>query len=133
MKSYSELIKIDSFEDRVRYLQTKNQVGAYTYGGARILNQDFYRSKLWRSTRSKIILRDDGNDLAHPSYPIAGQIYIHHINPISINDILNNDSSLVDPENLVCVSFNTHQMIHYATDISEPYAERTKNDTIPWR
>lgn len=133
MRSYSELVTIDSFEDRIRYLQTRNSVGMYTYGGTRSVNQSFYRSQLWRSLRNKIILRDNGCDLAHKDYPIDGRIYIHHINPITVDDIVNRSESLTDPDNLVCVSFRTHQTIHYAEDIPEPVKERHMNDTIPWR
>ena len=133
MRSYSELVTIDSFEDRIRYLQMRNTVGMYTYGGTRSVNQSFYHSQLWRRLRNKIILRDNGCDLAHKDYPIDGRIYIHHINPIMIDDIVNRSEALTDPDNLVCVSFRTHQMIHYAEDIPEPVKERHKNDTSPWR
>lgn len=133
MKTYSELVKIDSFTDRIRYLQTKNAVGMYTYGGLRSINQTFYHSSDWRKIRNQIILRDRGNDLAFEDRPINGRIYIHHIEPITVDDIVNRTERLVDPNNLVCVSFNTHQMIHFVEDIPEPYRERTKNDTIPWR
>lgn len=133
MKSYDELIQIDSFPDRIRYLQTKNAVGMYTYGGLRSINQTFYHSSEWRRLRRKIILRDKGNDLAFAGMPINGRIYIHHIIPITVDDITQRTELLTDPNNLVCVSFDTHQKIHYAEDIPEPYKERTKNDTIPWR
>lgn len=133
MKTYSALIQIDSFSDRIRYLQTKNTVGMYTYGGHRSINQTFYHSTEWRKIRNKIILRDRGNDLAFAEHPIVGRIYIHHIEPITVDDIVNRTERLVDPDNLVCVSFDTHQMIHYVEDIPEPYKERTKDDTILWR
>lgn len=133
MLTYSELIDIPDFGDRVRYLQTMNQVGMYTYGGTRSANQAFYHSQLWRDVRRQIILRDNGNDLACSDHPVGGRIYIHHINPITIDDIVQRSDSLVDPENLVCVSFDTHQLIHYASDIPEPYRERHADDMIPWR
>lgn len=133
MRTYSELVSIPSFEDRIRYLQTLNSVGMYTYGGSRSLNQSFYHSSVWRDIRRKVILRDDGCDLAHPDYPIAGRIYIHHLNPIDVDDIVNFSEALTDLENLVCVSFDTHQMIHYSKDVPEPYVERKPGDTVPWR
>ena len=133
MRTYSELVSIPLFEDRIRYLQTRNQVGLYTYGGSRSANQTFYHSSLWRDVRRKAILRDDGCDLAHPEHQISGRIYIHHIEPIDIDDIVNRSERLTDLNNLVCVSFDTHQMIHYAQDIPEAYKERAANDTVPWR
>lgn len=133
MRTYSELITIPTYADRVKYLQTGNGIGEYTAGGKRLINQQFYRSYLWRKLRRQIILRDSGNDLALDGYLIRRRCMIHHIEPISIDAIQNGDPSVYDPENLVCVSFDTHQLIHYGGTIPEPYKERMPNDDIPWR
>lgn len=134
-KTYSELIKIPSFEDRFNYLCLIGIVGEMTFGGHRHLNQVLYQSEQWKRTRREIILRDNGCDLAHEDYPIGGSVYIHHINPISIEDILKERPCVFDLENLICVSFKTHNAIHYGSDelLSKAPVIRTKNDTCPWR
>lgn len=136
IKSYSELIKIDSYEERLNYLRTESSIGAETFGGYRYINQILYLSYKWKNkTRKEIILRDNGCDVAHEDYPIYGEIYIHHINPITIEDIINESSLLYDPENLVCVSFKSHNFIHFSTlNKKEPtIVTRKPNDTCPWR
>lgn len=133
--SYSELISLSTFEERYSYLRQKAKVAEETFGGHRWLNQMYYRSPEWRSLRDKIIIRDDGCDLAMPDYRIGGTIYIHHINPITITDIRNKSPALFDPENLVCVSFNTHQAIHYGTEEllhANDIVTRSPNDTRLW-
>lgn len=135
-KTYSELIKIDSFEERLAYLAENNRVGESKYGHDRYLNQAFYHSPEWRRLRRKIIVRDNGCDMAHPEYPvIGGKIIVHHLNEITAEDIENSSDKLFDPENLVCVSHQTHQMITYGltAQAPPPHVERRKNDTIPWR
>ena len=134
-KTYSELIKMEKFEDRFNYLSLVGIVGETTFGGHRYLNQILYRSEKWKSTRKEVIFRDNGNDLAHPDYSIAGSIYIHHINPITIDDILEQRPCVFDLENLICTTFRTHNAIHYGTAdlLPKGAAERKRNDTCPWR
>lgn len=134
-KSYSELILIPSFEERFKYLQISAHVGEETFGWNRYLNQRFYRSCEWRRFRNKVIIRDNGHDLAMPDdiFSIPGRIYIHHINPITKDDIVNG-TNLFDLENVVCVSFNTHQAIHYGaySKLFDNMSERHAGDTTLW-
>lgn len=135
-KTYSELILLPTFEERYEYLKLDGHVGEDTFGFDRYLNQAFYRSTEWKRIRRKIIVRDNGCDLAHPDREIVGPIYIHHINPISMKDLTDQTDYLRDPENLVCVSYNTHQAIHYgSTNLLTPteLVERRPNDTCPWK
>lgn len=135
-RSYSELISIPSFDGRFEYLRLKQGVGDATFGSHRYLNQNFYRSPEWKQFRNKIILRDNACDLAHPDFEINSQpIYIHHINPITIDDILEHRSCVFDPENAVSTVFLTHQAIHYGDKSLLPSLpiERSPNDTCPWR
>lgn len=136
-KTYSDLIKIETFEGRFNYLKLSGVVGESTFGGHRYLNQILYKSEKWLSSKREVILRDNGCDLAHKDYQIHGSVYIHHINPITIDDILNERPCVFDLENLISTSFKTHNAIHYGTTIDflvkkEPI-ERIKNDTCPWR
>lgn len=134
-KTYSDLIKIQSFEDRFDYLSLSGMVGEITFGGHRYLNQILYQTDEWKSTRREVIYRDGGNDLAHEDHPIPGSIYIHHINPITIDDILERRPFVFDLENLISTSFKTHNAIHYGSAdlIPKGPAKRIKNDTCPWR
>jgi hypothetical protein len=139
IRSYSELVKLQTFEERFNYLKLDGVVSEQTFGSYRYLNQEFYHSDEWRRIRKQIILRDsDGNnvlDIATPDYPILGRVYIHHINPIEVRDA-NDIRKLLDPENLVCVSFDTHQAIHYGTTDflqNQILVERSRNDTAPWK
>lgn len=132
---YSELIEFDTFEERFDYLKLGGSVGEETFGSYRYLNQRLYSSREWRSLRDEIILRDNGCDLGIPDREIHGKILIHHLNPVSRDDIVHADRSVLDPENLVCVSYDTHQAIHYG-DMSLLLSlpkERTPNDTCPWK
>lgn len=135
MKTYSELLTFDSFGDRLKYLATKSKVGDSTFGEDRYLNQILYHDPEWRRIRYRAISRDQGCDLAHPDFPIHDRIYIHHINPITADDILNRSAKIFDLENLICVSFDTHQMIHYGvSDLqNKSPVVRTANDTCPWK
>lgn len=135
IRTYSELMSLPTFEERFEYLKLSAKVGNQTFSGHRYLNQEFYRSPEWKSTRNKIIIRDDANDLADPNYPIQGRVYIHHLNPLTIEDIQNMSRRIFDPENLVCVSFDTHNAIHYsdADLLRKAPIVRTRNDTCPWR
>lgn len=134
-KTYQELLKLDSFEDRFDYLRTNGTVGDITFGGHRSLNQILYQTPQWRSTRREVILRDNGCDLAHKDHPISGSIYVHHINPITIDDILKDRPCVFDLGNLVSISFRTHNAIHYGSKESIPsgLVVRSKNDTCPWK
>lgn len=135
-KSYSELIKIPTFEDRLIFLMLTGTVGEKTFGGHRYLNQRLYQSEKWKRTRNEVILRDNGCDLAHEDYIILDHIYIHHINPITIDDILEERPCVFDLNNLVCTSFQTHNAIHYGMNNlpnKNNFIKRKKNDTCPWR
>lgn len=135
-KTYSELIKIPSYEERYEYLKLGGSVGELTFNGHRYLNQKFYSSDPeWQRIKRQVIIRDNGCDMAHEDYIIGGRVIIHHLNPITIEDLISRDPSIFDLENLVCVSQNTHNAIHYG-DISLlalPPVERTAFDTCPWR
>lgn len=135
VRRYSELVRIKDYYERFNYLKLESSIGELTFGYERYLNQELYRSTYWRNeVRPKIIARDDGNDLAHEDYPIAGNIIIHHINPITIEMIVAGDPRVYDPENLVCVSSITHNAIHYGSleSLPKPYVERQKGDTKLW-
>lgn len=134
-KRYSELILLKNFEDRFEYLKIKGYVGEITHGGHRYLNQQLYSSPRWQRLRKQIIVRDGGCDLACPDRPIHGKIVIHHINPISVDDLIRQAGIIFDPENLITVSYNTHEAIHYGDIdlIPKDYIPRTENDTCPWR
>lgn len=135
MLTYSELIKIPTFKDRFEYLKLTGEVGADTFGFDRYLNQSFYKSAIWHKIRNQVIVRDNGCDMAHPDYPIAGKIVIHHLNPVDQDDVIYQRDILLNPEFLVCVSLMTHNAIHYGSQEllpSDPI-ERRPNDTCPWR
>lgn len=134
-KSYSELITIPTFEERFEYLQLKGSVGKDTFGYDRYLNQILYRSPEWKKLRNQIIIRDCGCDLACEGYEIYGRILIHHLNPITVDDVLDRNRKVFDLNNLVCVTHNTHNAIHYgdASMLLTGPIVRTKNDTCPWR
>lgn len=135
IRTYSELITLPTFAERFEYLKLSGSVGVETFGFDRYLNQTLYLSREWKRFRRDIIIRDNGCDLAHEDYEIHGRIIIHHIDPLTQNDILRRDPKIFDPENVVCVTHNTHNAIHYG-DISllitEPI-ERTQHDTCPWK
>lgn len=134
-KTYSEMIKLKTFEERLAYLKLDGFIGDDTFGFDRYLNQKFYKTKEWKDIRNRVIARDNGCDLACSDYYILGDILIHHINPISKEDIINRSYKLFDMNNLVCVSKHTHNIIHYGSnDVNniEPIA-RKQNDTCPWR
>ena len=135
IKTYSELITLPTFEERFEYLQLKGSVGKDTFGYDRHLNQVLYRSPEWKRLRNQIIIRDAGCDLACDGYDIYDKVLIHHLNPITVEDVLARSRKVFDPDNLVCVSHNTHNAIHYGDMdllVTGPII-RTKNDTCPWR
>lgn len=135
-RRYSELIRFPTFEERFEYLKLSGHVGFDTFGFDRYMNQMFYQSTEWKQFRNHIIIRDNGCDLGIADRQIGGRIYIHHITPITPDDFKRGSSSLLDPENAICVSFNTHQAIHYGDKTlltpSMPI-ERRANDTCPWK
>ena len=135
IKTYSELIQIPTFEKRFEYLCLNGRVGEDTFGFDRYLNQLFYRSKEWRSIRDKVIFRDNGCDLGIAGREIYGKILIHHMNPISKEDILQKSKFLLNPEYLITVTKTTHDAIHYSYSdlLYRDPAVRKKNDTCPWR
>lgn len=135
IRTYSELITIPTFEERFEYLKLSGVVGEDTFGFDRYLNQDFYRSKEWRSVRDRVIIRDNASDLAMPGHEIDKYILIHHMNPISKIDILEATDILLNPEYLISVTRNTHNAIHYGDRsllVSEPIT-RSRYDTCPWK
>ena len=135
IRTYSELIKLPTFEERFRYLQLKGVVGEDTFGFDRYMNQVFYRSKRWKDIRDYVIVRDNGCDLGIEGREIYGKIIIHHMNPIRLTDIQNESAYLLNPEYLISTIHNTHNAIHYGDEqllIPAPI-ERSKYDTCPWR
>lgn len=135
IKTYSELSKLKTFEERFEYLKLNGAVGSDTFGWDRYLNQILYKSSEWRSIRNMIIVRDNGCDLGVEGHEIFGNIIIHHMNPIRVEDITNRNPDILNPEYLICVSHSTHNAIHYGDD-NQLYSgpiKRTVNDTCPWR
>lgn len=135
IKTYSEMLRYNTFLERFRYLKLTGAVGAITFGYDRYLNQALYKSPEWLSIRDKIIIRDNGCDLGIEGREIDKGIIVHHINPISKEDILERNPLLFDPENLICVSKCTHDAIHYGDEdllVLMPII-RAKNDTCPWK
>ena len=136
IRRYTELRQIPTLEERFEYLRLDGHVGIDTFGYDRYLNQNFYRSKDWQRLRDFVIMRDLGCDMAMPGEEIIGKIIVHHMNPIKPDDIINHEMSILDPEYLVCVSMNTHNLIHYGVDempVKETVVERKPNDTCLWR
>lgn len=135
IRRYSELIRIPTFEERYEYLKLSGNVGVDTFGFDRYMNQQFYKSKEWKDLRNYVIARDNGCDLGFEGMEIFGRILIHHMNPISQDDIKHSSDYLLNPEYLICVSHNTHNAIHYGSSDLLPKnpIERRKNDTCPWR
>lgn len=135
MRTYKELIKFKTFKERFDYLKLNGVVGNDTFGFDRWLNQRFYNSAEWKHIRDYVILRDGGCDLGLAGNDISGKILIHHMNPISIDDIENRSDILLNPEYLICVSHNTHNAIHYGDSdlLLKAPLQRTRNDTCPWK
>lgn len=135
IRTYSELIRIPSYEERFRYLQMAGKIGERTFGGDRYLNQILYHSDFWHELRDTIIIRDEAMDMAMPGYPIRDRVIVHHITPITLEDVEEMTDRVRDPENLVCVSLTTHNAIHYGDEGLLPKGpiERKPWDTCPWR
>lgn len=143
-KSYHELMQLNSFDERLKYLMLYGKVGQVTMGQYRSLAMRFYRSNPeWIACRNYIIVRDNGCDLAISelpivddlnSYSLRNRIYVHHINPITIDDIQNGNPALYDPENLICCSYSTHSSIHYRPKVQNMLdGNRRPGDTCPWK
>lgn len=128
-------MKLDNFIDRYNYLKIGGGVAEQTFGGYRYLNQQLYLSREWKDFRRDIIIRDNACDLGMDGYNISGKIFIHHLNPLTIDDLKNKSDNLFDPENVVCVCFDTHQAIHYGDEslLHLDAIPRRPNDTCPWR
>lgn len=134
-KTYSEAMSLRTYEERFEYLKLGGTVGVATFGFDRYLNQTLYRSPEWKRFRRNMVIRDNGCDMGFDGYEIQGKVLLHHINPLTIDDVLNRDPKIFDPENVICVSLDTHNAIHYGDKdllITDPII-RTKNDTCPWR
>ena len=136
IRTYSELISLPTFEERYNYLKLDGKVGEETFGSYRWLNQLFYKKDPdWLAIRDKIIIRDNGCDLAVPGRDIYSRILIHHMNPITKDDVLCRSEFLLNPEYLICTTKNTHDAIHYGDEsllVKDP-VKRYKNDTCPWK
>lgn len=135
-RCYSELSKLTTFEERFRYLMLNGNVAEDTFGFDRYLNQAFYRSKEWKSIRNFVIMRDGGCDLGIDGLYIHDRIIIHHMNPITIKDIIQRNPKILDPEYLISVSHKTHNGITYGDDSALGYyniPDRKPNDTTPWK
>ncbi len=134
IRRYSELCRLQTFEERFDYLKLQGVVGESTFGFDRYLNQLLYRSSEWKKVRNAVIVRDDGCDMGLADYP-ANRIIVHHMNPLSVEDLENRSKLIFDPEFLICVSFNTHNAIHFGDETLLPKlpVERKPGDTCPWR
>lgn len=135
IRRYSELILLPTFLERFGYLSLSGKVGEETFGFDRYLNQLFYRSKRWRSVRNEIIVRDNGCDLGIEGLDVSDKIIVHHMNPVSLEELEFDNESLYNPDFLICVSHQTHNAIHYGDANLLPKApvERKPNDTCPWK
>lgn len=136
IRTYSELITLPTYIERFNYLKLGGKVGVDTFGFDRYLNQQFYhQDPRWRSARDKVIIRDNGCDLGMEGYEIQGKIIVHHMNPITMDDIINKRDWIYDPEFLICTVHNTHNAIHYGDEnlLFKGPVVRTPNDTCPWK
>lgn len=136
IRTYTELMKLYTFEERFRYLKLVARVGEETFGFERYLNQQFYHSQEWKSIRNQIIIRDNACDLGISGREMSKGIIIHHMNPITKDDLIHQSDFLLNPDYLICVSKKTHSAIHYGDEsilFNDVIIERSKNDTCPWR
>lgn len=133
-RTYSQLRHFETFEERFKYLSLRGVVGARTFGANRWINQDFYTSTEWRACRNGIIVRDQGCDLGIDGFEIHDKIYIHHLNPITLQQIESGDPCIFDPDNLITVTHRTHNAIHYGDEslLPRPLVERRPGDTKLW-
>jgi len=132
--SYTELQPLDTFVDRFEYLKLPGEIGVQTFGSDRYLNQRFYRSREWKQTRDQVIIRDNGCDLGVPGFEIFGDLLVHHINPIQVQDLRDFNPDVLNPEYLICVSRRTHNAIHFGDIRQLPQlpVSRTAGDTKLW-
>ena len=135
LRTYTELIQLKTFKERYDYLRLGGIVGQNTFGFDRYLNQRFYKSPEWQQIRRDVIIRDEGRDLAMEGYELHGNIYVHHMNPVSIQDLVDVNEWILNPEYLVCASKRTHDAIHFGDEslLPELPKERTLNDMCPWK
>ena len=136
IRTYSELIKLSTFEERFKYLRLNGKVGVDTFGFDRVFNQRFYKSAEWLRVKDQVIVRDYGRDLGMEGYEIYGQrIIVHHMNPIMLEDIKCSTEFLLNPEYLISTTHSTHNAIHYGDEnlLQKDPIIRSKNDTCPWR
>lgn len=134
VRSFTELALLSTFEERFDYLSIKGVVGEQTFGGERYLNQTFYRSREWKWARDIVIARDYGNDLGVDGFDIHERILVHHMNPITPQDVMQRNPDILNPEYLISVTHNTHNAIHYGdrTLLRLPFVERRPGDTDLW-
>lgn len=134
VRSYTELQRLDTLEERFRYLKLNAEVGTSTFGFDRWINQQFYHSREWRHIRTHVIARDEGMDLGSSDMPIMGAHLIHHMNPITLEDIENATDNLLDPEFLITTALRTHNGIHFGDErqLPQPIVERQPGDTRLW-
>lgn len=134
IRTFSELKNLGSFEERYHYLRIVGSVGKSTFGFDRAFNQEFYRSAEWRHIRQQVIVRDNGLDLGVEGFEIGGPITVHHMNPLTLDDLERNIQRILDPEFLICVSGPTHLAIHYGeeSDLVRLPKARQSGDTSPW-
>jgi hypothetical protein len=135
IRTYRELIKRRTLEDRFAYLRLDGKVGFETFGFDRYLNQKLYGSLRWKQTRDFVIARDLGYDMGLEEYPIRDRVIVHHMNPLLVSDVEIDDPKIYDPNLLICVSPNVHEAIHYGNEslLPQPLIVRKKNDTCPWK
>lgn len=134
IRSYSELRRLNTFEERYDYLQLRGEVGKSTFGFDRYMNQRFYTSREWKQIRNQVIARDEGMDLGVDGYEIYDRIVIHHMNPMTVNDIAYGEDSILDPRYLITTTHRTHNAIHYGDRslLPQPLVERHRGDTRLW-
>lgn len=134
IRKYSDLRLLETFEERFKYVALSGQVGAETFGFDRYMNQAFYTSREWRTLRNAIIVRDEGRDLGVKGHEIYGNMYIHHLNPMTPDDIKHGSPSILNPENLITTCHTTHNAIHYGDErqLLRPLIERSPGDTKLW-
>lgn len=136
VRSYTELVKRTTLEARFKYLALGGELGEITFGFDRPLNQAFYGSSEWKSIRQQVIIRDDGCDLGIEGYPIFSKLYVHHMNPLVVADLVHRDMDrLINPEHLITVSHRTHNAIHYGDErlLPQPIIERRPGDHLAWK
>lgn len=134
IRTYSELIEFDTFLDRYKYLSLRGTVGQETFGFDRWINQQFYTSSEWRKLRRDVIIRDLGCDLGVAGYDIHSRLIIHHMNPLTQDDIVHGTRNALDPEFLICTTHDTHNAIHFgdANLLAKPHIPRSPGDTKLW-